>query len=421
MKFSELEQAQNVLVYGFGVEGQSTFTFLQKNFPTIKVEIFDDHAALNHPNFKKRPLESYDALFVSPGINRDRFTEKVQQKITSQGEVFFANISEEKRKKVIGISGTKGKTTTTKFCLELLQHAGKKVQVGGNYGVPLLDILDDFLKDKFEYVVCELSSYQLENLKKSPGISIFLNIFPEHLDRHKGYENYIEAKKNLWRYQKEDDFVIAPQKMIPLIQTIKPNNIFIAQTMPKEYFSKNSIFQADHFRENFGTMIELAHLLDIPDTVLQKTAQQFKGAPHRLEFVTKKEGVLFFNDSISTNPHSTYSALRYFKDKLGSLIVGGKDRGLDYNILYQGIVSCSPQAHIFILNTETAPKITAVFQQNKFTNYSLVPDLQEAVRMAFYKTGKNKVCLLSPAASSFDRFKNYIERGNIFKRAIGEY
>lgn len=420
MKFSDIEKAQKILVYGFGVEGRSTLQFLRARFPGKDLHVFDDNLALNMPDFKKYPIEDYDILITSPGIDRRRFSHDIRAKITSQVEIFFNNIPEEKRKHVIGISGTKGKSTTTKFCYELLKKAEKKVAVAGNYGVPMLDVFSDFLSGKYTFIVAELSSYQLEFMRVSPGIAIFLNVFPEHLDRHGGYENYIEAKKNLWRFQEIQDVVICPQKIKPLIQNEKSNSIFESEPMPTEFFSKNSIFRAPHFLQNFGTMIVLAQILNISENTVKKTAHMFKGLPHRLEFIEKRQGIFFYNDSISTNPHSTYSALQFLKDKVGTLIVGGKDRGVDYTLLYSAIEKFCPHTKVLVLDTETKEKLVSVFQKNSFKNYIVVKNIPEAVKISFEETPKHKVCLLSPAASSFDTFKNYIERGNLFKKSILE-
>lgn len=420
MKLSTLSSAQKILVYGFGIEGKSTLQFIKSYFPEATVHVYDDNLAINMPDFKKYPLEKYDVLIVSPGIDRERFSADVQIKITSQAEIFLENLPEEKRKKVIGISGTKGKSTTTKFCTEALKKAGKKAVSAGNYGVPLLDIFTDFIKNRWEYVVAELSSYQLEPLKKSPGISLFLNIYPEHLDRHGDYESYIEAKSNLWRHQSPQDILITPRKIKPLVEKQKKINVFVSDAVSEEIFPQKSIFRASHFRENFGTVALLFHLLDIEEKALEKTASKFKGLPHRLEFIAQKKGLYFYNDSISTNPHSTYSALQFLKDRVGVLIVGGKDRGIDYTMLSHAVQKFCPNVWVFILESETKNKIVDSFKKNKITRYKIIKDIPQAVTHSLALDIKGKICLLSPAASSFDKFQSYIERGNLFKKCVLE-
>ena len=189
MKLSDLILAKKIYIAGDGLEGQAADKFCAAHCPYVPREIIS-------PIFE--PVEDKGGVWiVSPGIPRTYFTHIPSERVTSGTEIFFDSLSDVDRKRVIGISGTKGKSTTTKFCTEALNAAGALAVAVGNYGVPLLNVFDAFELGEHEYIVAELSSYQLENLKTSPGIAIFLNLFPDHLDRHGSVENYTEAKSNL--------------------------------------------------------------------------------------------------------------------------------------------------------------------------------------------------------------------------------
>ncbi len=421
MKFEKLKQAQKILIYGYGLEGKSSLRFLRNHFPGKTIEAFDEKREVPETLRALSDLDSYDVWIMSPGVDRRKFSPWLRERMTSQTELFFENISEKKRWRTIGVSGTKGKSMTVKFCFEVLQNGGKRTVIGGNYGVPLLDFFDDFEeKDAFDFVVAELSSYQLEFLKVSPGVAIFLNIFPEHIDRHGDYEHYIEAKKNLWRFQRSDDIVITPEKIKPFIEETKRNNLFVSSDLPEEYFPKNSIFRAQHFRQNFGTVLEFAKILDIPVSIIADTAKNFKGLPHRIEFVARVKQIDFYDDSISTIPNSAYVAIQFFGNRLGSVIFGGKDRGVAYDLLARGLKKFAPQAFVIILDSETKPALLSAMASEKIKHFALAKNLEEAVRIGLEKTIPKKVCLLSPAASSFDRFRDYIQRGDEFQKWVRE-
>ncbi len=376
---------KKILIYGYGIEGQSTEKYLQYAYSQAVVTIFDEHkSGYSAPV----DLNNFDLIFVSPGISRDKLKNIKPEKITSQVEEFFKNLSEAQRKKVIGISGTKGKSTTTKFIYEMLQRAGKDVAMGGNMGVPVLSL------NKAEYYVLELSSFQLENLKISPGIAIFLNFFDDHVDRHGGRAGYFEAKKNLWLWQKEGDVLIQPGADVP--------------PMKEDWFAKDSVCRAQHFRENFGTALALAKLLKINEKTVQETAQNFQTLPHRTEFIAEKNGVKFYNDSISTNPDSTLAAIKFFGEDLGSLILGGVSDGADYTGFLDQI---SEETNIILIDSP----LSEILSSDRII---LAKNMHEAVKLAAEKTKTGPVCLLSPAAKSFDRYSNYKARGEDFRKQV---
>jgi len=410
--FSTLKNSKKVLLYGYGVEGKSTKKFLQKHFPELKITIFNDSS-----NSSAIAEELYDLIILSPGIPRSKVKNISPDKITSQTELFFSNLPEEKRKKVIGITGTKGKSTTTKFCTEVLENAGHTVKIGGNYGIPLLDLFDDFLADKFEFIVAELSSYQLENLSVSPGIAIFLNFFQDHLDRHKTIQNYFLAKKNLWLHQRTGDWFIVTEVSRNLIGQSPQNPIFTSK-LSADFFPKNSIFKAGYWLENFGTIKKLAELLNISEEIVFDTSQKFKGLPHRLEFFKTRKEIKFYDDAISVNPDATLATVTFLDKNLGSIILGGQDRQQNFSNLTKKLSSLN--TYLIILKSEVSASLLKNCQKNKIPNekISVVNNLTEAVDIAFQKTSPQHICLLSPASPSYDQFKNFEEKGALFQKLV---
>ncbi|MCF7830519.1 UDP-N-acetylmuramoyl-L-alanine--D-glutamate ligase [Candidatus Gracilibacteria bacterium] len=413
MLFSNLKDSQNILLYGYGTEGKSTKKFLQKHFPELKITTFQDYKpAVN--------FVDYDLIVLSPGVPKSKVKNIPLDKITSQTELFFSNLPEEKRKKVIGITGTKGKSTTVKFCQEMLENTGHTAKIGGNYGVPLLNLFDDFLANKFEFVVAELSSYQLENLSISPGIAIFLNFFQDHLDRHHTMQNYFLAKKNLWSHQQSGDHFIVTENSRNLIGQTPQRPIFTSK-IPADFFPKNSIFRAEHWLENFGTVKKLAEILNIPEEVVFGTAQNFKGLPHRLEFFKTRKDIKFYDDAISVNPDATMAAVSFLGENLGSIILGGQDRKQNFSALIAKLSALDVQ--IIVLESEVSESLLKNCQKNKVPqqNISVVKDLKEAVETAFAKTPPKHICLLSPAAPSYDQFKNFEEKGDLFQKLVKKF
>ena len=434
MKFKEIEKAKKILIYGYGKEGQSSHKFLSKKFPKIKIELFDEDPF--SPIFKKKSFpdskdlisgkyfEDFDLIVLSPGVAREKLSHVNHKKITSNTEIFFDNIPEELRKKVIGISGTKGKSTTTKFCAELLKNTGFKTRACGNFGVPLLDVYEKYAKGSVDYLVVELSSYQLEYLEISPGVAVFLNLYPDHLDRHKTYDNYFGAKQNLWKYQKAGDTMIYPKSIHSFFLGMKFSGVVLKSIpMKASAFPKGSIFQAAHFLENFGTIKKLAEFLNIPEKTIDRTAHEFKGLPHRLEFFAEKNGIKFYDDAISTNPDSTLASIKFFGDKLGTIILGGKDRGNSFDKLVRTIKE-ETGAQMIVLDSEVSSSIQSSCLrggQRKCTRCEHAEDLAAAVECAFEITPSGKVCLLSTAAPSYGLFKNFEEKGCLFKEYVKRY
>ncbi len=418
MKLEKIAQAQKILILGFGIEGKVTENFLRNKFPSTEIVIHDDNipAYANPKNFN-----DFGVIVVSPGVSRTQIAKNLHHKLTSCTEIFFDNLPEKIRQKTIGISGSKGKSTTTKFTAEFLNNIGFKTEIIGNFGRPALEIFDDFLDKKIDFCVVELSSFQLDNLQTSPHIAIFLSFFPEHLSRHGDEESYFEAKSNLWRNQQIGDFIIAPKSLQSLLTKENVKKIFTSP-ITTNFFPKDSIFNAEHFRQNLGTLMALANILEIKNTekIFKKTAQNFTGLPYRCELFYKKEGRKFYDDSISTNPTSAMAAIRFFNKNLGTLILGGEDAGGDFTELFQTIKELKINPKLVIVDSPITKKILKVAKLDNFSNFKVFNNFEKAVKFAVTKTNVDKICVLSPAGKSFDRFANYKERGNTFKRIVKE-
>ncbi len=429
MKLEKLNSAKKILIYGYGREGKSSEEFLQKN-TTAKITIFDEFIEKFAGN---NDFENHDVIVVSSGVNREKIPRNLLANCTSNPEIFFENLDEKSREKIIGISGTKGKSTTTKFCAEFLENAGFQVEIGGNYGIPLLDLWDKFFAGNIDYLIAELSSYQLENLKKSPHFAIFLNFFPDHLDRHLTLKNYWQAKANLWRWQNSRDFLIIPEISRDLGQDIMTEaQLVFAEKIPAKIFPKESIFRAEHWLDNFGAVRKLAEIIfnhsvlkdnsvKIED-VWRKTTQNFAGLPHRMEFFVEKVGIKFYDDSISTNPDSTLASVNFFAENLGCILLGGQDRQQDFTKLLKRLNDLNTL--VVIMPTETRENLLKTIDKVGVTNFIDVKKwagFGEIIEKVIPKIPAKKVCLLSCAAPSYDIFKNFIDRGKQFKEAVYSY
>ena len=390
MFLNELKN-KKILILGFGREGRDTFKFLRKLFPKKKIGIADQKFDKDY--LKK--LKDYDLIIKSPGIPFKKLARTVLAKMTTQTEIFFDNCPGT----IIGITGTKGKSTTAFWIYQVLKGGGMRAHLVGNIGKPVLTSLLRAKKD--DIFVYELSSHQLYNLKQSPHIAVLLNIYPEHLDYYRDFKEYIGAKTNITKYQTKKDYLIY-NSQDPRVKKITEKSK--AQKIPirGKYYELN--------REATGA---LAKIFKVP--MLKK----FESLPHRLEYVGKFKGIEFYNDSLSTVPETTIEAMDFLGDKVETLILGGFDRGLDFKKLAERIIRSKLKT--LILFPTTGKRIYGeLFSVSNGEQFSVffVEDMKKAVRLAYKHTRKGKICLLSPASPSFGIFKDYEERGNLFKKYV---
>jgi len=346
--------------------------------------------------------------------------------------------------KVIGVTGTEGKTTTTSIIYEIVKKAGYKCFLGGNIGKPIFTNINE-MKPK-DVVILELSSFQLMNMDISPNISVVTNIYPDHLNVHKSYEEYQEAKKNIFKHQNENGItvlnrdneitfgfakeVIGKKIFFSSKQKLEDGYIYDVEDGQIKYckdgvrrhlLSKNEIkLRGIHNYENICSALAATSTLVDFDTQI-KAIKEFKGVEHRLEFVREVEGVKYYNDSIGTSPASTIAGLNAFDENI-ILLAGGSDKGLEYKEVGEAIAK---KVGTLILTGPTSEKIEDATKQALLKNGKVMPiyhcqNLEEAVNMAKIKAKQGDIVLLSPASASFDAFKNFMERGEKFKEFVNK-
>ena len=447
---------KKILILGFGMEGYSTYSLIRRHLPNKKIYISDANPnacdkyedVLKDDNVQILPqeeylngLENYDVIMKTPGLSfKDIDTSKFIDKIKSQIELFleFVNVF------TIGVTGTKGKSTTSSLIYDIISKQRDDVHLLGNIGVPLFDEIDRLTENSV--VVLELSSHQLEFTKVSPNIAILLNLFEEHLDHYKSYEHYINAKLNICRYQKEDDYFIYSidneclRKHVENMGELKQHVYEISlegndkvETEDKLIVRKgvNAVTEdgemlytdsdsrkilGDHNFNNIMFAITVAKIMNLDLKKATKDVYEFAPLEHRMEFVAEIDGVKYYNDSIATIPASTINGVETLKN-VNTLIIGGKDRGIDYTEFAE-FLSKTNIEHLICL-PDTGWKIADMVVNESMEKY-IVHDMEEAVKLCKSVTKKGTSCLLSPAASSYGFFKNFKERGNLFKKYVLE-
>ena len=391
-------------------------------------------------------LKGFDYIFRSPSAlpTTPEFVKEVQN-----GAILTSEIEQVLKLapcKVIGVTGTEGKTTTTSIIYEILKKAGYNCFLGGNIGKP---IFTQILKMKPEdLVILELSSFQLMGMKISPNISVVTNMFPDHLNVHSSYEEYKQAKKEIFLHQKENeklvlnaDNEVTKEFAAEIIKDIPNKNLtfFSSQTnlengyiydkedgfikYIKDGKSENIINKTDIKLRGIHNYENICAALAATDTLAKRNIQieaikNFAGVEHRLEFVRELDGVKYYNDSIGTSPASTIAGLNSFDENI-ILLAGGSDKGLDYTEIGKKIAE---KVGTLILTGPTADIIEEAtkkaLDKNKQINIIRCQNLEEAVKTAKQTAKQGDVVLLSPASASFDAFKNFMERGNKFKEVV---
>ena len=381
-----------------------------------------------------------DVIFRTPGMRPDlpELLAAVEQGsvLTSEMEVFF----EVCPCPIIAITGSDGKTTTTTIVAELLKASGKTVHLGGNIGHPLLAETGDMQEN--DIAVLELSSFQLMTMKRSPKIAVVTNISPNHLDVHKDYQEYIEAKENIFTHQIAEDIAVfnadnevtadeATRAVGRARRFSRRNeledgvflrgNAIIAchdgverQVMTVEDIKLPGV----HNIENYLAAIAAVDGM-VSDEIICSFARTFGGVEHRIELIRTRNGVRWYNDSIASSPNRTIAGLKAFPEKV-ILIAGGKDKGISYDELgpvlnehVKLLILCGATADVIRRSTETAENYAGLEIVD-------VDDYHEAVQLADNRSAEGDVVILSPASTSFDRFANFMERGRVFKEIVNQ-
>lgn len=420
---------KKILILGFGEEGKSTYRILRSEYPEKQIFIADkknkEELFKDLPEEVKKDLyltfilgenylskiKDFDYIIKAPGIP------PVKEPVTTQTELFFGLC----KGKIVGVTGTKGKSTTSTLIFEICKKAGLKVFLIGNIGKPALEILKKENSQDAVYIY-ELSSHQLHGLRKSPHVAVVLNVGTDHLDWHGSQDGYVSAKKNIVSFQGSHDYAIlnANDKVVAGFakETKGQVILFSGESLGAKYKEK-LLLRGKHNWDNVSAAIKVAEIFGVEESHIISVLESFKGLEHRLEVVREYQRITFVNDSISTNPVSLKAAITSFSEDL-TLIMGGYDRGINYEDLAKSI---SRQQNIkkILLTGE----VSGIMEENlKEAGYhgELINCGQEKmeilVKKAFAMTKKGGIVLLSPGAASFDMFKDYKERGEKFKEAV---
>ena len=443
---------KKVAILGFGIEGRDIARYLED--AGAKVTIFDEKTKnkLDLTGFKKDKLDlkcgndymsagltDYDHIFRSPGVYRYKKeivdAEKKGAKISSALKLFLDKCPA----KVIGVTGTKGKGTTSTLIYQILTKSSKDVFLAGNIGKPYLELLQRLTKDS--WVVMELSSFQLIDVEKSPHISVILNITKDHLDWHKDLQEYVDAKKNIVTHQKKEDFAVvnADYKGSKDIGKLAKSKVYYFSRKKK---TKGSYIQGGEIRlnikedinigktsnirlrgkhnwENVTAAICASHLAGGDADSIKEVVFSFMGLEHRLEEVRKINGITFYNDSFSTNAETTIAAVKSFSEPI-TLVLGGSEKRLSYANLARQL-KLQENINLVIIIGEISNTIADALKKVSYRGKVLKmgdTDIDNIVKVAFDSTPEGGVVLLSPATASFDMFDNYKDRGEKFKNAV---
>lgn len=452
-EFNNFLDGKQVAIIGMGVSNIPLLDyFYDKN---AKVTVFSTNALsdeimakinkyryeveLGEDNLSR--LKGFDIIFRSPSALP---TKHEFQSAVKKGAILTSEIEMVLKLapcKIIGVTGTEGKTTTTSLIYEICKKAGYNCFLGGNIGKPIFTKINQMKPE--DIVILELSSFQLMGMTVSPNIAVVTNIFPDHLNVHKSYEEYQDAKKSIFRNQTEEGIVILNKDneiTEKFADAVKGKTIFFSSTKKlkngyvydredgfikkctdgkcEKILNKNDIkLRGIHNYEN------ICSALAATETVASKEAQieavkNFKGVEHRLEFVREIDGVKYYNDSIGTSPASTIAGLNAFDENI-ILLAGGSDKGLDYKEIGEVIAK---KVGTLILTGPTAQKIEEATKQALSEEKSIeiihTNNLEESVKVAKEKAKEGDIVLLSPASASFDAFKNFEERGNYYKTLV---
>lgn len=444
----ENQSGKNVCILGFGREGKSTLEFFERLSPrniTVADQKEADVAFLQR--FQKHTvrtqtgagylegLECFDLIIKSPGIKLSDETEHMLgEKLTSQTALFLQAY----HRQIIGITATKGKSTTSSLTHHILKEAGKKTVLVGNIGIPCFSLADQI--DAESVVVFELSAQQLYDVKQAPHLAMFLSLFPDHIDYFGNFERYADAKFNIARYQSSADILLYNPTYKPVgdfmeAVPLKAQKFTVTKELSPHFFtegnlifSKNENLPALNFSKTAlkGThnlvnalfAMEAAAFYDVPFGKIADALYSFQTLENRLEYVGCFGGKYFYNDSIATVPDAAVAALSAIEN-VQTIILGGSDRGVDLSLLIAAIAESATPNIIFTgVSGKRMMNLLNERYPNHAKNVHYFEHYENLVETAAEITPVGGVCILSPAAPSFDSFNNFEERGRYFKEKV---
>ncbi|MBX4204658.1 MAG: UDP-N-acetylmuramoyl-L-alanine--D-glutamate ligase [Candidatus Doudnabacteria bacterium] len=408
-------QDKKIAIVGMGVNNQKLASF------------FDAHGIVYETiaDWKRNSdlvgqLDRFDILFRTPGL--PYMAPAIQQaqskgvEISSQTKLFFDLCPA----KIIGVTGTKGKGTTSTLAAKILEAGGYKVWLAGNIGTDPFEFIDSIKPE--DLVVLELSSFQLQDLHRSPHIAVVLNITADHLDEsgtynksaHGSISEYFDAKLQIIAHQTAEDFAVISHELPSDVQNVGHGQKIIFD--PKDVEDYEYIILGKHNLENIAAASAVGKILKVPEDLIRQAVKNFPGLPHRLQKVLEKDGITYVEDSISTNEDSTIAAIQAFAEPV-ILIVGGSSKGLEYKKLGKTIKSAGNLKAVVAVGEE-APKILKNMEGYSGKIFTGAKNMQEIISQAKSIATAGDVVLLSPAAASFDMFKNYRDRAEQFVTEI---
>lgn len=449
MKHKIIQQLKqkNIAILGFGLEGKSSYQWIRKYLKEESITILDANLSLETELKEKKDshlkwvlgdtylqeLSQYDVIIKAPGISLNAMDiSSFQDRITSQLELLL----EVNAKNVIGITGTKGKSTTSSLLYQIGKDQNQNVVLLGNIGKPIFDVLDEV--DEDTRFIVEMSSHQLEYIKVSPHIAVILNLYQDHLDHAGSIAHYHECKLNIFRYQTKEDIAIYCMDHPILCEKVKENQLLGKQytvglsydEKPDVYLENNYVYGKQeqlydvtlprkllgtHNLENIMVVLWITKLLGLDIEKAAHTIECFEPLEHRMECIGTYDDVTYYSDTIATIPEATKEAIEAIPN-VNTLIFGGKDRQIDYTD-FIAYLKMGKVSNLIAMPT-TGTKIAEQLKGEKHVAVYTVDTLEEAVILAKKITKKGCSCLLSPAASSYEYFKNYKEKGDCYKKLV---
>ncbi|MBR2284679.1 MAG: UDP-N-acetylmuramoyl-L-alanine--D-glutamate ligase [Ruminococcus sp.] len=441
----EYLQGKSVCLLGFGREGRSTYGIIEKYCEPSAVAIADLNPVEREKNSLPESVElicgkgyqdcldRFDIVFKSPGIVLEKQPDELKCTVTSETQVFF----EVYRRQIVGITGTKGKSTVTSLIYHILKENGLDAKLAGNIGIPVFDIVPEMTEDSV--VVCELSCHQLEYMTVSPHIAVFLNLYEEHLDHYGTMERYYNAKKNIYLHQKSDDLLlissdIAPEDKCSEVITISAldenADIYVSNGSLDNHLiedvtracytipAKDVKLLGVHNHYNIAAAHTICGMLGVSDEGFTRALCTFDPLSHRLEYAGTYRGIRWYDDSISTACATAIEAVKSIPDP-GCILIGGMDRGIDYTPLVEFLVG----SDIEVICMEASGRrvfemLKKAAKPRRMGHIHYAAHLEIAVAIAADITPAGRSCVLSPAAASYGIFRNFEERGDVFKELI---
>ena len=421
---------KRVLILGMGREGKSTLSYIRKHLPEKHLTVADRNAfqsddgnitVISGEKYLEN-LGDFDIVFKSPGIAfLDDVVYPETTEITCQTDMFLRFC----KPTVVGITGSKGKTTTSTLIYEMLKAGGVNTCLIGNIGVPVFEKADE---GEDLVAVIEMSSHQLEFTKTSPHVAVLVNIYQEHLDHYKtGFKGYVEAKLNIAVHQKREDYLIynpeqdlegivdwkkvVKGKGVPVTFTDAKNDGFV-----NELWNSTEHLKGEHNRQDIAYALAVARIFGVSDDAVRAAIKAFGGIEHRMEYVGVINGISWYNDSIATIPTAVMGAVKALGN-VDTLLFGGLDRGIDYSDFIDFLDSCTIKNLVGLPETGHSI-INSLKEKGTNKNLVLAKNMEDAVKICNEVTEKGKACLFSPAAASYNYYKNFEEKGRHYKAEI---